>query len=196
MKKRIIIFTMIWIFIVLFAIIVLHDSSIYDETFLTEKNGVNLFDYTNKFLFENHNSLVTKEELSTGMYTGSNNKNYYAIFKIKPNDPLLKEILKQGQANIVFESKLQGTTEWVVDNKYKISMYYQSKDDTRKSTYFFSQTWVGADLTISNIQSIPKEAIGSDIYIRYESILGSVLFIPNGNDLRFFDNYLAVEAAR
>ena len=187
---------MIWVFILLFAIIVLRDSSTYDETFLTEKNGVNLFDYTNKYLFENNNALVTKEELSTGMYTGSNNNNYYAIFKIKPNDPLLTEILKQGQANIVFESKLQGTTEWVVDNKYKISMYYQSSENKQKTIEFFSQTWVGANLTISSVQLIPKEAIGCDIYIRYESLLGSVLFIPNGNDLRFFNNYLSIEVAK
>ncbi len=160
---------------------------------LEAKTGINLFDYPDTYISYSSNAIATKNSISTGMYTDANYENYCVTFEVLPKDSYLEQAWSKGQAYIVFESRLQSTIEWIVDNKYKITMYYYEDDKNMiGEIVFFQKEWAGNDHIISYEQPLPKESQNKSIYIKYESILGSFLFLTNGNDVRFFDNYLSV----
>lgn len=186
LKKRIFIGVTI---VVLAIIVMIHNPhTVYTYSRLETKIGKNFFDDTNTYLYSKSNAIVTKSEVSTGMYTDSNNVDYQVIFKINADDFLLKN----GDAVIALESQLNSTTEWVVDNKYRIIMYYERLEEGDiERVIFYDKTWVGTHETVSVVKKIPMAASNAEIFVKYESRVGSVLGYKNGNDVRFINNYLS-----
>lgn len=176
-----------------YTYLVLETQTSNMDELLKDKTGINLFEYPSTYVNYSSNAIATEDVISTGMYTDANYENYCVIFEVPPDDFYMKQAWSKGQASIAFESYLQGTIEWIVNNKYKITMYYYEGDEDRKEITFFQREWVGNDHIISYQQPLPKESQSKSIYIKYESILGSFLFLTNGNDVRFLDNYLSVQ---
>lgn len=191
LRKKILIILLFLNASVLFYIFVVKDIHIqYEDNPLDQRSGDNLFENITPFVVDSYNALITKSTISTGMYTDANYKNFYVTIKIPSNHTLLKN---KDNVHIEFESKLQKTSEWVSNNKYIIRMYYYKDDNPdNKSILFYNKKWVGLDKRVSTKQLIPKEAQGNSIYIQYASDLGSFLFMKNGNDTRFFHNYLSI----
>lgn len=191
-KKILIIILLITLFVGSYFFIVLDIHISYKDMPLQDKSTVNLFDDVSNYLDATNNAIINQTIISTGMYTDGNYKNFYAIMKIPPTDPYLLDAWKKGDASIAFESLLQGTKEWIINNRYKITMYYYPCEGS-EPTVFFNKKWVGLDIRVSYKQLLPEESKGKSIYIRYESDLGSLLFMKNGNDIRFLDNYLTIQ---
>lgn len=165
----------------------------YADNPLKRPVGINLFDNITPYIIDVHNAITTKAELSTGMYTDANYINFYVILAIPPDDSLLLKAWDDNQAYIAFESTLQGTKEWISNNKYIISMYYYPHDNAEENPIsIFHEKWVGLDRRVSSSVPIPEEAKECSIYIRYSSDIGSIFMVKNGNDIRFFNNYLSV----
>ncbi|GMQ60803.1 hypothetical protein [Vallitalea maricola] len=191
LRKKILIILLFLNASVLFYIFVVEDIYIqYEDNPLDQRSGDNLFDNITPFVVDSYNALITESTISTGMYTDANYKNFYVIIKIPSNHPLLRN---KDNVHIGFESKLQKTSEWVSNNKYIIRMYYYKDDNPdNEPILFYNKKWVGLDKRVSTKQLIPKEAQGNSIYIQYASDLGSFFFMKNGNDTRFFHNYLSI----
>lgn len=191
LRKKILIILLFLNASVLFYIFVVKDIHIqYEDNPLDQRSGDNLFENITPFVVDSYNALITKSTISTGMYTDANYKNFYVTIKIPSNHTLLKN---KDNVHIEFESKLQKTSEWVSNNKYIIRMYYYKEDNPdNEPILFYNKKWVGLDKRVSTKQLIPKEAQGNSIYIQYASDLGSFLFMKNGNDTRFFHNYLSI----
>ena len=117
----------------------------------------------------------------------TNYKDYSIVLRIPSDDPHLINAWNDGDAVLAFESFLQKTTEWVDNNEYRISVFY-FKNNT--PVVIYQNQWVGGDQLVSNISSIPPDAQNCDIYITYESVLGTAFFLKNGNDVRFKNNHL------
>lgn len=160
---------------------------------LPNKSSLNLFDHAALYIMHSTNAITTREVISTGMYAGGNYENFYMIIELPPDDYYVKQAWQQGQASIAFESRLQKTTEWVNNNKYKISMYYYADENNKHPVIFFEGVWVGLDKKTSGVQLLPEASKGKAVYVRYESVLQSILFFTNGNDVRFLDNYLTIQ---
>ncbi|MCT4687632.1 hypothetical protein [Vallitalea sp.] len=191
LKKKIFIILLFLNVSVLFYFFVVEDIYIqYDDNPLDLRSGNNLFNNITPFVDNSYNALITERTISTGMYTDANYKNFYVTIKIPSSHLLLKN---KDNVHIEFESKLQKTNEWISNNKYIIKMYYYKDDNSDNDPIlFYNKKWVGLDKIVSTKQLIPKEAHGNSIYIQYASDLGSFLFMKNGNDIRFFHNYLSI----
>lgn len=159
---------------------------------LINKDTINLFDNPTTYEITTSNSIITNKKICTGMYTDGNYQNYSVIVEIPYNDYTLIKAWKNHNPSIVFESKLQSTKEWIVNNKYKISMYYYLDDNQNQPIVFYNKTWVGGDHIVSSSQLLPIDSKGKSVYVKYESVLGKFLFITNGNDIRFYYNYLSI----
>ncbi|GKX28734.1 hypothetical protein SH1V18_12140 [Vallitalea longa] len=192
LKKKISIILIIAPILCLLYMLFIKDIFIdYDYKPLTEPLTNNLFDNINLYIFDSNNASITKRNISTGMYTDANYKDFYVIIEIPINNYLVEN---KANTYIIFQSLLQGTSEWVNNNKYSIKMFYfQDNNPDNDCITFYNEKWVGLDKLISCKQLIPKEALGNSIYIEYASEIGSFFFLKNGNDIRFFNNYLSVQ---
>lgn len=194
LKKKILLLVMILCVLILFYLFFVLDLQIfYSDKPLLDKSTVNLLDNFPRYLEISSNAITTKKVISSGMYTDANYKDFYAIIKLPPDDNYMKEAWKKGEAFVAFESFLQSTKEWISNNKYMITMYYYSDDEASQPVIFFQEKWVGINYRVSYKQPLPKEAKNKSIYIKFESDLGSFLFLANGNDVRFIDNYLSIQ---
>lgn len=157
---------------------------------LLDHYAYNIFDHIKPYVIEASNCACTKEIISTEMRTDDNKKNYKAIVKIPAEDPVLKEAWQDDNLVIALQTRLQKTTEWEVNNKYRVSIYYIDKDQEH---VLFDKTYVGYDNIISEQIKLSKNLKEKDIYIKYESVLGKILWFNNGNDLRYQDNELYLD---
>jgi hypothetical protein len=195
LKKKIMIILAILCLTNIFFIFLVKDIYVnYKDNPLNEPLTNNVFDNIASYSVDAINATITKERISTGMFTDANYKNFHVTIKIPADNPLIVESKNNKKAYVAFQSWLQGTKEWLINNKYSITMfYYPNEDYSTAPITFFNQQWVGLDRRVSSKIPIPKEAIGKSIYIDYASNLGSFLFLKNGNDIRFFDNYLSIK---
>lgn len=192
-SKILIIVFLICGLLVFYACFVIEFQIAYTSNPIEYKTSINLFEDISTYIEDTNNVIMTEKAISTSMYTDSNYENYYGIIEIPPDDSYIEKAWSQGKAFIAFESFLQSTKEWIVNNKYMITMYYYAdKEETQKIT-FFEGKWVGRDNIVSHKQSLPEESKDKSIYVKYESILGSFLFLSNGNDVRFQNNYLTIQ---
>ncbi|GMQ57144.1 hypothetical protein AN1V17_15390 [Vallitalea sediminicola] len=177
----------------LFYIFIVEDIYIhYEDNPLDEPLTDNLFDDISPYVVDSYNAIITESTISTGMFTDANYKNFYVTIKIPSSHPLLKD---KDNVHIEFESRLQSTSEWVCNNKYVIRMYYYEDDNPNNEPItFFKKKWVGIDNRVSSRLLVPEEARDNSIYIQYISDIGSLFFLKNGNDVRFFHNYLSIKS--
>jgi hypothetical protein len=187
--KKIIVLLIFVMLVTGFVMTVHEPSDSYEDSKLENVDSKNLFKHVDDYMIMSSNAMCTYESLSTGMFTDENKEDYYVVFKVDSDDELLKQ-WDQGTLMIDYQSYLQGTLEWIVNNKYGITMYYYN--DNQEEIVFYQYETPGADHTISDRVSIPLDAKNKDIYIKYQSLLGKILFAKNGNDLRFKRNYLTI----
>ncbi|QOR35266.1 hypothetical protein IMX26_00040 [Clostridium sp. 'deep sea'] len=194
LKKKLIILSFIAVLSIVFYMFFVEDIHInYPNNPLISKDSVNLLTIAKDYVYKSNNAIITQENISTGMYTDADYKNFYCTFKIPKYEPVYQKAWQDNNAQLLFESYLQETTEWVVNNKYKISVYYYKNESKSIKIMLFEQAWVGLSKLISSVIDLPVESKNKDIYITYESILGSFFGLTNGNDLRFYNNYLSIK---
>ncbi len=191
-NKIFLIIFLTFILIVFYAFFVIEFQVSYDNHPLQNKTEINLFKNISNYINLTNNAIITENVISTGMYTDANYQNYYVIIKIPANNYYVKQAWEKGQAFVSFESFLESTNEWIVNNKYVITMYYYDNKCNHQVT-FFEEEWVGRNNIVSNKVPLPIEAKNKPIYIKYKSHLGKFMFLPNGNDVRFKKNYLTIQ---
>ena len=192
LKSKLFILAFIIVIVGLFYVFFVEDILInYPESILENRDSKNILEIAKDYVHSSSNAIITRNNISTGMFTDADYKNYYCTIKIPKEDALYREAWQDNEAKVVFESYLQGTTEWVVNNKYKISVYYY-KNNNKNIVLLYEKTWVGLNKRVSAEINLPSECQNTDVYIKYESILAAFLGFSNGNDLRFHDNYLSV----
>lgn len=192
LKKVLIICLLFIVSYTFYALCVLEIHHKYVDNPLINKDTINLLYNTTNCNITTSNSIVTNKRICTGMYTDGNYQNYSVIVEIPYNDYYLNKVWKNHNPSIAFESKLQNTKEWIINNKYKISMYYYLDDTKTQKVVFYHNTWVGGDHIVSSTELLPIDSKGKSVYVKYESVLGKLLFITNGNDVRFYNNYLSI----
>lgn len=194
LKKKLLILCFISVLSIIFYLFFVEDIYInYPNNPLASKECINLLTIANDYVYNSNNAIITQKNISTGMYTDADYKDFYCTIKIPKYDPVYQKAWQDNNAQVLFESYLQETTEWVVNNKYKISVYYYKNESNNSKIILFEQVWVGLSKLVSSVIDLPIECKNKDMYITYESILGSFIGLKNGNDLRFYNNYLSIK---